>query len=232
LKRQLQVEDTAESGPRHAGIFDGATRVYFEGDHRIVSRFEGWQCEGAFSSNIIGMKHSVPVSLVLIFAAILVPALAFSQIQPAPDNAEPLSFVKTATDIAGNVQSDSLAGRLAIYISQDHWADGLKDGDLGPFLKVKEAKAGRSAVCIFNDTKDAVICVYFDGKEPFGVVALKTTAAGSFKPADISAAFKPVSKDMLEKSGQELKFNSTEVNTDDEVALPGFLIVKQGFPQP
>lgn len=178
------------------------------------------------------MKYRVSVSLPLILAAMLIPVLAFSQTQPATDNADPLSFVKTATDIAGNVQSDSLAGRLAIYISDKNWPDGLKDGDLGPFLKVKEAKAGRSAACIFNDEKNAVICVYFDGKDPFGVVAAKASAGGGFKPADISAAFKPVSKDMLEKGGQELKFNTAEVNTDDGTTLPGYLIVKTGFPQP
>lgn len=177
------------------------------------------------------MKYRVLVSLPLILAAMLIPALAFSQTQPAPDNADPLSFVKTATDIASNVQSDSLAGRLAIYISDKNWAEGLKDGDLGPFLKVKEAKAGRSAACIFNDEKNAVICVYFDGKDPFGVVSAKA-GDGGFKPAEISAAFKPVSKDMLEKGGQDLKFNSADVNTDDGVTLPGFLIVKSGFPQP
>lgn len=195
----------------------------------VLVSFNACQCGRGFSSNIIGMKYRVPLPLIL--AAMLVPVLAFSQTLPAPDNSDSLAFVKVAADVGGNVQSDSLAGRLAIYISDKNWAEGLKDGDLGPFLKVKEAKPGRSAACIFNDAKDAAICVYFDGKEPFGVVALKAGAGGGFKPADISAAFKPVSKDMLEKGSQGLQFNPIEINTDDGVALPGFVIAKPGLPK-
>lgn len=177
------------------------------------------------------MKYRTPASLVLILAATFIPSLALAQNQPAADAADPLSFVKTATDIAGNVQHDSLVGRLAIYISEKNWAEGLKDGDLGPFLKIKDAKAGRSAACIFTNEKDAAICVYFDGKDPFGVVAAKTSAGAAFKPEDISVAYKPVSKDMLKKGDQQFDFNNIELNTDDGTALPAFQIVKPGLPK-
>src|SRR5689334_1806217 len=119
----------------------------------VWASLEGCQCEPRFSSNIIGMKYRVPLPLIL--AAMLVPALAFSQTLPAPDNSDSLAFVKVAVNVGGNVQSDSLVGRLAIYISEKNWAETLKDGDLGPFLKVKEAKPGRSAACIFTNEKDA-----------------------------------------------------------------------------
>jgi hypothetical protein len=204
---------------------------------RIVwASFKGCQCADcnrwprvAAFKYIGRMKSCAAVSLIL--AATLLPALAFSQTLPAPDNSDSLAFVKVAADVGGNVQSDSLVGRIALYVSDKNWPDALKDGDLGPFLKVKEAKPGRSAACIFTDEKDAAICVYFDGKEPFGVVALKASTGGGFKPADVSAAFKPVSKDMLEKGSQGLQFDKIDINTDQGVTLPGFVISKPGLPK-
>lgn len=158
----------------------------------------------------------------------LISACAFAQNQPAPEKADPLFFVKTAADIAGNVQQRSLEGFLGIYVSEQNWGDGLKDGDLGPFLKVKEveAKPGRSAAFFFTEAKDAAICVYFDGKSPFGVVAVKAGNGGSIQAGDIAAAYKAVSKDMLKKASQELQFNGIEINSDDGAALPAFQITK------
>jgi hypothetical protein len=175
------------------------------------------------------MKSRVLISLLL--TGILIPALATAQNQPATagnEGTDPLYFVKIAADIARNVQQGSLEGYLAIYMSEQNWAEGLKDSDLGPFLKIKEAKPGRSVAFLFTGAKDKAICVYFDGKSPFGVVAVHAGADGSIKPDDISAAFKPVSKDMLKKSDQELQFNKADVNTDDGVSLPAYQITKPG----
>ena len=171
------------------------------------------------------MKYRVPVSLPLILAAMLVPAFAFSQIQPAPDSADPLYFVRIAADATANIQHDA-DGRLGIYVSEQNWAEGLKDGDLGPFLKIKDAKPGRSAACLFTLAKDSAVCVYFDGKSAFGVAAVKAGDGGSIKPEDISAAYKAITKDMLKKSDKELHFNPGDVNTDDGVVLPAFIVAK------
>lgn len=173
------------------------------------------------------MKTKALISLLL--TVMLVTVLATAQNQPATANtekADPLDFVKIAADVARNVQQGSVDGYLGIYVSEQNWAEGLKDSDLGPFLKLKEAKAGRSAAFLFTSAKDKAVCVYFDGKSPFGMVAVQAAAGGSIKPEDISAGFKPVSKDMLKKSEQQMQFNQTDINTDDGVSLPAFLIAK------
>src|SRR5215467_505577 len=104
------------------------------------------------------MKSRVLVSL--LFAGLL----AAAQSQPSTQNTEaqntdPLYFVRIAADVTVNVQQLG-EGRLGIYVSDKNWAEGLKDGDLGPFLKIKEAKPGRSAAFLFNQAKDLAVCVY------------------------------------------------------------------------
>ena len=174
------------------------------------------------------MKSRVLVSVV--FAGMLVAVFAAAQTLPTPQrsevqNADTLYFIKIAADVTANLQQTS-DGRLAIFVSDQNWAEGLKDSDLGPFLKVKEAKPGRSAAFLFTPAKDAAVCVYFDGKSAFGVVAVKAGAGGSIKADDITAAFKPITKEMLKKSDKEPHFNPTDVNTDDGVSLPAFLVEK------
>jgi hypothetical protein len=170
------------------------------------------------------MKSRVVVSLIL--AGILIAALAAGQNQSGAEKTDPLFFVKMATDVAGNVQHDSLDSHLGIYVSEQNWAAGLKDSDLGPFLKLKEAKASRSAAFVFSSNKDAAICVFFDGKSPFGVVAVRAGAGGGIQASDISAAYKPITRDMLKKGAQEWHFAETEVNADDGTSLPAFAITK------
>lgn len=157
--------------------------------------------------------------------------LAAAQNQSDPNKAvekEPLYFLKIAADVAGNVQNQPLNGYLAIYLDQQNWAAGLKDGDLGPFLKVKEAKPGRSAACLFSAAKDAAICVYFDGDTPFGVAAVRAGGSGKIEASDIAAAYKAVSKEMLKKGAEELRFEPGDVATDDGQPLPAFLISSAG----
>jgi hypothetical protein len=140
------------------------------------------------------------------------------------ESKEPVFFARIAADVAGNVQSKSLNGFAAIYIEPKNWAAALKDSDLGPFMKVKEAKAGRSAACLFSDSKDTAICVYFDGDSPFGVAAVKVGASGKIEDKDVAAVYKVVTKEMLKKGDTELSFDSSDVSTDDGTPLPGFLI--------
>jgi hypothetical protein len=156
--------------------------------------------------------------------------------KPAPEKAvaekkDPLSFVKIAGDVPDNVQSQSLNGYLAIYIDEKDWSEGLKDSDLGPFLKVKEAKPGRSAACFFSSGKDAATCVYFDGDTPFGVAAVKAGASGQIQASDITAAYKSVTKEMLKKGNAELDFSPSDINTDDGTPLPAFQVTSVVRPQ-
>ena len=151
--------------------------------------------------------------------------------KPAPEKKDPLFFVKIAGDVAGNVQSQSLNGYLAIYIDEKDWSEGLKDSDLGPFLKAKEAKPGRSAACFFSSGKDAATCVYFDGDSPFGVAAVKAGASGQIQPADITTAYKAVTKEMLKKGSADLDFSPTDLSTDDGTPLSAFGVTSTTRPQ-
>jgi hypothetical protein len=168
------------------------------------------------------MQSRIIVSL--IFGALLASTLAAAQNRPDAEKPDPLFFAKIAANVAGNVQHDSLDNHLAIYISQENWADGLKDGDLGPFLKLRDAKPGRSAACVFSGNKDAAVCVYFDGKSPIGMAAVRAGSGGSIQPDDVLAAYKDISKDMLKKGGQEWHFIENPVNADDGASLPAFQI--------
>jgi hypothetical protein len=149
---------------------------------------------------------------------------ALAQNQPQQKKEEPLSFVKIAADVASNVQHDTVNGSLGIYISSQNWDAGLKDGDLGPFLKVKEAKADRSAVCFFTNQKDAAVCVYFDGNTPFGMTAIKAGSSGKIEAGDVAPTYRAVTKEMLKKGAEELGFSDGEISTDDGQALPAFLV--------
>ena len=146
------------------------------------------------------------------------------------DKNDPLSFIKVAADVAGNVQHETLNNSLGLYIDESNWTSGLKDSDLGPFLKLKEAKPGRSAACLFSQAKDSAVCVYFDGQSPFGVAAVKAGANGSIAPEAVSAAYKAVSKEML-KHTAEMSFNPTNLSTDDGQPLPAF-VVARAAPEP
>jgi hypothetical protein len=173
------------------------------------------------------MKTRSVVSLMLI--GMIFSAVAPAQDKPAPEKAEPLSFIKIAADVAANVQQQSLNNFLAIYVDDTNWAAAEKDSDLGPFLKLKDAgaKPGRSAAFFFTGEKDAAIVVYLDGRSPFGVVSVKAASrGGTIHANDIAPAYKPVSKDMLKKGDQEWHFNQIGVNTDDGTSLPAFQITK------
>ncbi len=171
------------------------------------------------SDNIDLMKLRNSAFLVLTW---VLATAASGQNQAQKPKEDPLFFVKIAASVANSVQPDTVNGSLGIYISDQNWAAGLKDSDLGPFLKVKEAKAGRRAVCLFTQSKDAAVCVYFDGNDPFGVAAAKAGPSGKIEAGAI--AMKPVSKDMLKKGTDEFLFTESNVNTDDGEALPAFVI--------
>ena len=159
-----------------------------------------------------------------ILAGIMATA-AFAQSQPQQKKEEPLAFVKIAADVALNVQHDTVNGSLGIYISEQNWGSGLKDLDLAPFVKVKEAKTDRSVVCFFTQQKDAVVCVYFDGKTPFGVTAVKAGNSGKIEAGDVASTYKPVSKDMLKKGSEELNFTEADgVSADDGQTLPAYVV--------
>lgn len=165
------------------------------------------------------------IALILIFSALLLaPSVSQSQNKLSADGKEALPFVKTAVDIALNMQQGSLDRFLGVYVTYRDWDGAARDGDLGPFMKVKQAspQGGRSAVCLFSSKKDSAICVYFDEKTPFGVVTVKAGADG--KLGDASGSYERVSQEMRKKNDQKLKYLENTVTTDYGYQLTGFLI--------
>jgi hypothetical protein len=158
-------------------------------------------------------------------------ALVFAQNKPAEKRYDPLFFAGIAADVAGNVQTQSLNNFLTTYLDQKTWAAGLKDADFGPFLRAKEAKPGRGADFLFSQEKNVAICVYFDGDIPFGVAVLHLSAGQKIEDRDVVAAYKPVTKEMLKKNSEDLRFTTTDMATDDGVALVAFQISIAGKPR-
>lgn len=158
----------------------------------------------------------------LLVGALIAPALAAVQSKTTTEAKDPLPLVKIAANVGSNIQDHSLSGFLAIYIDSQSWASGLKDGDLGPFLKLKDAKPGRSAVLIFSPEKDIAIAVFFDGDSAIGATRAKAKS-GKIESGDISPA-KPVAKDALKQPATDFEFTKGDVATDDGQPVPGFQI--------
>ena len=66
---------------------------------------------------------------------------------------------------------------------------------------------------IFSQSKDAAVCVYFDGDSAFAVAVL----GDKIEPM-------AVTKEMLKNGDGELKFSESSINTDDGEPLPAFLV--------
>lgn len=167
-------------------------------------------------------------SFALILSAfLLAPAAGVAQHKLDADGKQALPYVRIAADVARNVQQDSLNNFVAVFISYRDSDQALQDDDLAPFVKIKEAKPVSfwSTVCFFSAKKDAAICVYFDEKRPFGVVAIKAGPNG--KLGDPSGAYKAVSKEMLVKNEHKLNFQETNVQTDTGAGLTGFQVTTQ-----
>lgn len=168
-------------------------------------------------------------ALLLLIVGILassLPGLAAGQ------ERDPLYFIRTTAEIGLNVQKNSLDGFLGVYVASANWGAASKDSDLRLFMKLKEvpAKADRSATCLFPETRSVVICVYFDGDKPFGVLAVKATPGVKIDDDAVAAAYQSVSKEMLKKTEQKLEFQPGGVSTDDGTPLPGYLIRTQSNP--
>lgn len=159
--------------------------------------------------------------LAFVFAALLVAPRVVSQHLDA-DGKEALPYVKIAADVARNVQQDSLNNFVAIFVTYRDSDQALRDDDLAPFMKIKKAEPVSfwSAVCFFSAKKDAAICVYFSEKKPFGVVAVKAGPDG--KLGDPAGAYRTVSRDMLARNEQKLRFKEITVTTDSGAGLTGF----------
>lgn len=170
-------------------------------------------------------------------ALLLLVAMATVAAQNQPDTSktasnvkDPLFFIKLATRVAANLHP--IDGYLAIYIDQKTWSAARRDGDLGPFVKFKDARPNRSVTCLFSQHKTEIAtCVYFDSDRPFGVASVLPSADGRVTASDISAAYKDFSKNMLkERDDDRLSFTSGEVTSDDGTKLIAYTVTDESDP--
>lgn len=167
------------------------------------------------------------IAFIFILAALSIVPVLMGQRKLDDDGKQALPYVKIAADVARNVQKDSLNNFLAIFISYRDSDQALQDDDLAPFMKIKKAEPMSywSSVCFFSAKKDTAICVYFDEKRPFGVVAVKAGPDG--KMGDVAAAYRAVSKDMLAKNEHKLSLQEIIVHTDTGAGLTGFQVTAE-----
>jgi len=160
-------------------------------------------------------------------ALLIIPRPVLGQHKLDADGKQALPYVKIAADVARNVQPDSLNNFVAIFIAYRDSDQALQDDDLAPFMKIKKAPPAGfwSSVCFFSAKKDSAISVYFDGKRPFGVVAVKAGPNG--KLGDPAASYREVSQDMLAKNEHKLNFEEIIVQTDTGSGLTGFRVTAQ-----
>jgi hypothetical protein len=167
----------------------------------------------------------------LLMAALLTCATAiagFAQTKnQAPPTDDPLLLVDTAVTVALRTQQQNFNGFVAVYISPENWDATLKDGDLGPFLKLKEKKPARSAVVLTPPNANieaSTVCVYFDSDKAFGVTAVSFKDGAKPSAGDIAGAYKAVTRAMTEKKGLEFELEPGQVSTDDGVPLRAYTI--------
>lgn len=155
------------------------------------------------------------LAFVIMFAG-----LAVAQNPPTDAEKQILSFARTATTIAANAQSRSLNGYLAVYVDNKGWAAMSKDNDLGPFLKLKEAKADRRMLLLIAaDGIGLKVAVYFEGESPAEMLIVP--AGSKFDPA----ALQPVPKEALKELSQDLDFTKRDdVNTDDGAPVTAYQV--------
>lgn len=163
----------------------------------------------------------------LVLVTLLSTGFARAGNQAASEKKDPLSLVKMAVAIAVNTQHQDLDGYFANYVAPEQWAVALKDEDLGPFLKLKEQKPGRSVVIVMPPSlhsPGATVCVYFDGDKPFGMTAAKGGDGHKILASDISVGYQAVTGKMTVKTTEEFQFESGTISTDDGDPIPSYQI--------
>lgn len=161
----------------------------------------------------------------LIFLSLLIASSsALAQHKLDADGKQAIPYVRTAIDVALNAEAGSLNNFLAVYVSYRDSDQAAKDGDLGPFMKLKDASphGGWSAVCLFSPKKDSGTCIYFEEKNPVGMAAAKAGADG--KLGDPAGSYRRLAREKRSKSELKLNFNEITVTTDYGAQLTGFQI--------
>jgi len=164
--------------------------------------------------------------LVLVALPALLPAQ--ERAPSVPDKQGVPLPVRLSVAIANHAHRQTLAGYIAVAVDEKNWARLLKDSDLGPLLKATEQRPERTAVALLGSPEQFVFCVYFDGLKPIAVVALPASHDGKIAEADVKAAYKTVTPEMLTESDEELYFVEGTIQSDDGQPLSSFKIASAG----
>ena len=135
-----------------------------------------------------------------------------------------LKFVRTAADVATNVQPDSIDGYTAIYIDPQNWTSASADGDLGPFVAAQEASPSHSMACLFSRTKNNVVCVYFDGERAYGLTAIKSDHNNPITATAVAASYKQTTKETLKKAPGKIAFSPITIDLDNGQRLDAYVV--------
>jgi len=156
----------------------------------------------------------------LIATGILVAQLPCSQAQ----DKDVLKFVHIASDVATNLQPESIDGYTAIYIDAQNWSSASTDSELGPFVQAQEASATHSMACLFSPTRGYAVCVYFDSERAYGLSALKSDLKNPFTASGVAASYKPITRELLRKAPGTFAFSPININFDNGQALVAYQI--------
>ena len=133
--------------------------------------------------------------------------------EPAKEESAILSTARTATSIAANTLNKKMDGYTAAYADDKSWEKLSRDNDIGPFLKLKEVKPGRSMVLLLSLTDDTAprVAVYLDGNEATGVIVVQPGGKAE------ASAVKPVPKEALKDAVTEqgLTLTRGDLTSDD-----------------
>jgi hypothetical protein len=169
------------------------------------------------------------ISRGIVLLLLLLSSLSPAQNTEAPKDLGKLMFAKTAADIVANMQHQSLAGYVVVVIDEKNWAPLLKDGDLSPFLKLKEPKPGlRAAILISNPRISPTFCVFFNDGTAVSLATAQPNAAGKIDPAQVASSQKPVPKEAIRAGKEELFFTEGEISSDDGQPIAAYQINSAG----
>jgi hypothetical protein len=156
---------------------------------------------------------------------LLAVGLLAAQLQSsAAQDTDALKFVRTAADVASNVQPGAIDGYTAIYIDEENWKAASTDGDLGPFIQAQEARPSRSMACLFSATKNTAVCVYFDGARAYGVSALGRDPGHPYTQSTVAATYMAITPDMLREQATKINFEPVPIALDNGQQLKAYRV--------
>ncbi len=137
-------------------------------------------------------------------------------------------YVRLASDVAYNMQRDSIDYYNGFIIDSSAWHNALSDKLFGAFLGAQDEKKGQALVCIMSELSNDATCVYFQDHKPFGVAALKVEVGHQYTVDEVKAAYKPITPELLQKHADKDKNKITDGQSvlDNGTLIPAEIITE------